>query len=153
MAFRPKEEHDIRCSGFHSGPCKFEALSVLDPAVVASGASVGSGTYPSAIILDATGSDAPGESHNSTGIGIKNPILGAPYTPTAPITAADFVSVTISKDQGELIKYLSIRYRSLAQEIETYLSPSANRSAALRQLLESKFTVVHAISQTPEAKL
>lgn len=66
------------------------------------------------------------------------------------ITLADFEAVVLNANQADVTRLLSIRFKALAEDIIDFIPPSAHRSAALRQLLETKMTTIHAVSRSPE---
>lgn len=59
----------------------------------------------------------------------------------------DFAAVLVSDSDKKLIDAISAKYAELAGQILRTTAPSAHRTAALRLLLESKMTMVHAITR------
>lgn len=58
----------------------------------------------------------------------------------------DFFAVPMCESDQKLAKEVEAKYMQLAGEIMRLTAPSAHRTAALRLLLESKMTMIHAIS-------
>lgn len=59
----------------------------------------------------------------------------------------DFHAVCTSESQQNLIKEISAKYAELAGQILRTTAPSAHRTAAMRLLLESKMTMIHAVTR------
>lgn len=58
----------------------------------------------------------------------------------------DFSAKTLCESDQKLVAMIGGSYLHLAGEILRLTAPSAHRTAALRLLLESKMTMIHAIS-------
>lgn len=64
------------------------------------------------------------------------------------ITRADFKAVKLTPEQINQVADFEIRFFVLASQIEDEIPAGAHRTAALRQLLETKMTAIHAISRS-----
>jgi hypothetical protein len=74
-----------------------------------------------------------------------------PLDPSEQAILDSFLHHVPSPDQGERIGWLRTRFRSLAGVIMQHVRPSADRTAALRQLHEAMMTANKAIALEPAA--
>jgi len=64
--------------------------------------------------------------------------------------ASDFLPTQLSAEGGVLVRELTAQFHNLALFVEDNVEPSADRTAALRKMLEAKMTLVQGITH-PDA--
>lgn len=64
--------------------------------------------------------------------------------------SSDFLPALLSGRDGILVRELTAQFHNLAMYIENEVPPSADRTAALRKMLEAKMTLVQGITHQEE---
>jgi len=64
--------------------------------------------------------------------------------------ASDFLPTQLTHEGGVLVREITTQFHSLALYIENEVPPSADRTAALRKMLEAKMTLVQGITHQEE---